>query len=64
MDTAPFPPGVHKLISRFYALIDPLDPKTDCTLATEVFAPDGVFIVNAIELRGAEGMQSISRNLR
>lgn len=55
METAPFPSGVHKLISRFYDLIDPLDPVTDHLLAHEVFAPDGKFIVNSNELSGPKG---------
>ena len=56
MENAPFPPGVHKVISRFYELIDPLDPETDRKLGTEVFASDGKFIVNSAELNGTEGM--------
>ena len=58
MEKAPFPEPVKKLISRFYELVDPLDPDSDRELATQVFAPDGKFIVNTTELNGSQGTRS------
>jgi hypothetical protein len=58
MEMAPFPPGVHKIISKFYELVDQLDPQAGRTLAAEVFTPDGKFIINSKEMNGPEGMYS------
>lgn len=55
MDKAPFPPGVKKLISLFYELVDPIDAESDRRLATEVFTPDGKFVVNSSEMNGSDG---------
>jgi hypothetical protein len=58
MEKAPFPEPVKKLISRFYELVDPLDPDSDRELATQVFVADVKFIVNTAELNGSQGTRS------
>ena len=58
MEKASFPDPVKTLVSRFYELVDRLDPESDHELSTEVFATDGKFIINTREMNGPKGAHS------
>ena len=52
--TTSVPGPIKKLIARFYELVDSEAPDCSDILATEVFVPDGKFVINKREMMGTE----------